>query len=165
MATYTVTVDARTIVVRVGNEGEIESVDGKGFAAVDAIDGYSFFVLVDQTPFCVCAMPVDTGYQAVIDGRHIVVTVESERARLLRKQLGESGQVSHRDEIRAPMPALVVRVEVEPGDQVSPGQGLLVLEAMKMENEVKSSRRGIVKEIHVAAGGAVEKGELLLVIE
>jgi len=165
MATYTVTVDGRMIAVRVGNDGTIETVDGKAIAAVSAIDGHSFSVLVDRTPFRVCAMPVDKGYQVVIDGRHIVASVESERARLLRTQLGDSGQISHRDEIRAPMPALVVRVEVEMGDHVNPGQGLVVLEAMKMENEVKSSRAGIVKEIRIAAGKTVEKSELLLVIE
>jgi biotin carboxyl carrier protein len=63
------------------------------------------------------------------------------------------------------MPALVVRVEVKAGDEVREGQGLLVLEAMKMENEIRSPQAGKVREVFVSNGKAVEKGELLLLLE
>jgi biotin carboxyl carrier protein len=63
------------------------------------------------------------------------------------------------------MPALVVRVEVKVSDEVKVGQGLVILEAMKMENEIKSHQSGRVKEIYVAKGKPVEKGELLLLLE
>jgi biotin carboxyl carrier protein len=63
------------------------------------------------------------------------------------------------------MPGLVIRVEVKPGDQVMPGAGLVALEAMKMENELKAQGPGVVKEVRVAPGEAVEKGQILLVFE
>jgi biotin carboxyl carrier protein len=63
------------------------------------------------------------------------------------------------------MPALIVKVEVSVGDEVVHGQGLLVLEAMKMENELKAMHSGRVKEIHVRQGKPVEKGELLMILE
>jgi pyruvate carboxylase subunit B len=63
------------------------------------------------------------------------------------------------------MPGLVVRVAVAVGDQVAAGQGLVVMEAMKMENELRSSAAGTVKAVHAAPGSAVEKGTVLVELE
>ncbi len=67
--------------------------------------------------------------------------------------------------VSAPMPGKIVKVLVGPGDAVAARQGLVVIEAMKMENELKASRDGRVREVHVAEGTLVEAGRLLLVIE
>jgi biotin carboxyl carrier protein len=67
--------------------------------------------------------------------------------------------------IMAPIPGKVVSVKVEPGDEVEPGQALVVLEAMKMENELAADQAGKVAAIHVAAGDTVEGGELLVELE
>ena len=64
--------------------------------------------------------------------------------------------------VMAPIPGRVVAVKVEPGDEVEPGQVLVVLEAMKMENELASDQAGKVAAIHVTAGDTVEGGELLV---
>jgi len=64
--------------------------------------------------------------------------------------------------LRAPMPGLIVRVEVEPGDAVKAGQGVVIMEAMKMENELHSERDGVVARVLVAAGEPVEKGAVLI---
>ncbi|HEY8514160.1 MAG TPA: biotin/lipoyl-containing protein [Candidatus Binatia bacterium] len=77
---------------------------------------------------------------------------------------GASGGSGSR-EVKAVMPGKVVTILVSVGDQVERDQPLLVLEAMKMENDVKSPRKGTVKEIHVAAGQAVETGELMVTLE
>jgi biotin carboxyl carrier protein len=63
------------------------------------------------------------------------------------------------------MPGRVLRVLVRPGDAVEARQGLVVIEAMKMENELTTTRAGRVREVTVAAGAAVEAGRLLVVIE
>ena len=60
------------------------------------------------------------------------------------------------------MPGLVARILVNPGQAISPGQGLVVLEAMKMENELRATVPGTVRTIAVAAGQAVEKGQILV---
>jgi biotin carboxyl carrier protein len=67
--------------------------------------------------------------------------------------------------VTAPMPGKIVRVLVEPGDEVKARQGVVVVEAMKMENELRAARDGRVKEVHVAEGALVEAGRLLAVIE
>src|SRR6266550_3620647 len=67
--------------------------------------------------------------------------------------------------VKAPMPGLVVRVEVSEGQVVEVGEGLVVVEAMKMENELRASSRGVVEHIHVSAGQRVEKGAALVTIK
>jgi len=76
-----------------------------------------------------------------------------------------SREVSGRREVKASMPGKVIAVLVKVGDRVEPKHGLLVIEAMKMENEIKSQGAGEVKEIHVEPGRAVEAGEILVVLE
>lgn len=76
-----------------------------------------------------------------------------------------SGGLEGRREIRASMPGKVVAVKVKVGDTVALGQGLLILEAMKMENEVVSPRAGTVKVVGVEAGQTVEMGALLAAVE
>jgi biotin carboxyl carrier protein len=67
--------------------------------------------------------------------------------------------------IVAPMPGKVVRLLVHPGDNVEAGVGVAVVEAMKMQNEVKSPKRGIVQKVFVSAGAAVNAGDVLMIVE
>jgi pyruvate carboxylase subunit B len=97
-------------------------------------------------------------------GERIEVEAVDERTRAIqaltgRKATGPSGGV-----VRAPMPGLVVRVEVVEGQHVGPGAPLVVVEAMKMENELRAPRPGRVDKVHVRAGTAVEKGAALVTL-
>ena len=76
-----------------------------------------------------------------------------------------TGHAQGRSTIKAPMPGKVVRVLVSAGDPVEAGQGLIVVEAMKMQNELKTQRAGRVTELHAKENDTVEAGTLLLVIE
>ncbi len=76
-----------------------------------------------------------------------------------------AGRTHGRSTIKAPMPGKVVRVLVAVGDSVEAGQGLIVVEAMKMQNELKTQRAGKVTEVHTKENDTVEAGTLLLVIE
>jgi biotin carboxyl carrier protein len=67
--------------------------------------------------------------------------------------------------ILAPMPGRIVRVLVAPGDEVTAGQGVVIMEAMKMENELRSTRDGIVREVAAREGTAVETGAVLVVVD
>ena len=100
-------------------------------------------------------------------GRDLLFRVVDERRR--RQQARAAGAAgsgtSGRKVVRSPMPGKVVQVSVEVGQRVEPGQALLIIEAMKMENELKSPMRGIVTEIKVRAGETVEGGAELLSIE
>lgn len=90
------------------------------------------------------------------------VTVDTDRDRLLKRFSAGAGTGGRGGLVRAPMPGLVIRLLVAEGDPVEKGQGLLVLEAMKMENEIKSPITGMVGPLEAEPGSVVEKGALLL---
>ena len=106
-----------------------------------------------------------TEWFVTLAGRRIPVTVQSWRERVLAEaraaEAGEGGPL----EIRSTLPGLVVAVKVEPGAQVAAGDGLLTIEAMKMQNEVRAPRDGTVGEVVVTAGQPVASGVLLLRLE
>jgi biotin carboxyl carrier protein len=101
-------------------------------------------------------------FQVVVDGRAHRLRLLDERA--LRRR-GRTAAGDGAKEVRAAMPGKVVAVLIQAGATVERGQGLLVVEAMKMENEIMAPRAGVVAEICVQPGQAVEKGELLARIE
>jgi hypothetical protein len=94
-------------------------------------------------------------------GRTIKVTVNGRRSAHAEGGTHGHGQIA----IAAPMPGRVVRVLVGAGDEVAARQGVVVVEAMKMENELRAPRAGRVKEVSVTAGTSVEAGRILAVIE
>ena len=97
-----------------------------------------------------------------VAGRTWEVEVLDERSRAIREMTGAAPSKRGPRPVRAPMPGLVVRVEVEPGQSVRPGQGVVIVEAMKMENELKTDGGGIVSRILVSPGQVVEKGAVLI---
>jgi biotin carboxyl carrier protein len=102
-------------------------------------------------------------FEVSIGGQTFEVGVQDERARTLASLVGEartSGDVT----IRAPMPGLVSNVLVAEGDAVQRGQAVVVLEAMKMENDLSATRAGVVKSLRVAKGQTVAQGDALAVI-
>ncbi|NNE35391.1 MAG: acetyl-CoA carboxylase biotin carboxyl carrier protein subunit [Rhodothermales bacterium] len=101
----------------------------------------------------------------MINGREYKSVVKSRKDLLLEKFGSTGAGASGHSDVKAPMPGLVVRVNVAVGDIVEAGQPLLVLEAMKMENEIGSPRNGVVGAVHVADGEAVGKNALLIEIE
>ncbi len=107
----------------------------------------------------------DEGARFLFSGREYVAQFEDHRQRLLRSFGGQGEERRTALSVKAPMPGLVVKIETKVGDVVTRGQGVMVVEAMKMENEVRSPSSGTVKEILVRERQTVEKGEVLVVIE
>ena len=103
-------------------------------------------------------------YTLSIGGYRFEVEALDERARAIRELARAAAAASGPAPLRAPMPGMISRLLVAPGDTVAAGQGLIVMEAMKMENELRSPSAGTVRAIAVAPGTAVEKGALLVEI-
>lgn len=165
MRTLIVTIGGRERTVRV-DERQGVSVDGGDWLDVRRISATEFSVAVDGRIDRVAAVREGTeGVRLIAGGANVVALVESERSRLVKQYARSTRPSASKMDVHAPMPALVVKLEVEVGQYVTPGQGLLILEAMKMENEIKAHFAGCVKSIHVQQGKAVEKGELLMVLE
>jgi len=98
-------------------------------------------------------------------GMEIPARIENYNLAQLRKTAGMSSEAAVARQLRAAMPGLVIEVKVKPGDKVTKGQPLLVLEAMKMENIIKAQWEATVKAVHVSGGMSVEKGDELLEFE
>jgi acetyl/propionyl-CoA carboxylase alpha subunit len=104
-------------------------------------------------------------YTLWVDGFRFEVEALDERSRAIRELTASTAKPSGPAPLVAPMPGMIVRVQVTEGEVVQPGQGLVVMEAMKMENELRATAAGAVRRVHVVAGTAVEKGALLLEME
>ena len=142
---------------RVELEGTARDVDARCVA-----DGL-WSLVVDGLSTVVDVTEEDGIFVVQVDGETYQIRVEEETRYIIRTRGGAattSGQV-----LKAPMPGRVILVEVAVGAQVAPGDGLIVLEAMKMENEFRATAAGTVKEIRVQAGQTVNPGDVLVVIE
>lgn len=142
-----------------------------------------FVVTIDDEPADVDVARTPSGYSLIVDGRVLEIAVVDAGARGefvvhlpsaavpvsidagRRRRAGAAGQADGEQRISAPMPGRVVRVLVAAGDDVDVRQPLVVVEAMKMENELRAPKAGRVKEVAVEAGASVEAGRLLVVIE
>jgi biotin carboxyl carrier protein len=104
------------------------------------------------------------GEQGIVVGRdHFGVTIRDPRSLRARRRSDTAGDGIKK--ITAPMPGKVVRILVAAGAEVAAGQSVLVIEAMKMQNELKSPKKGILRKIAVGEGSAVEAGQILAEVE
>jgi pyruvate carboxylase subunit B len=162
---YFVTVAGRTIEVDLS--GHTPVVDGQPIESdLARVPGTpSVSLLADGRSYALTARAGAGGtWDLTIGTQRLRAEVVDERTRAIREMTG-GGAAAEEKEVKAPMPGLVVRVEVEPGQPVRAGQGVVIVEAMKMENELKAPADGVVASIAVAAGQPVEKGHVLLVLE
>jgi biotin carboxyl carrier protein len=106
--------------------------------------------------------PAPGGMRIHAGGREFRAEIEDPRA--WRGSHGDTLEAEGRQKVIAPMPGKVVRLLVAQGQQVEAGQGLMVVEAMKMQNEIRSPKRGVVEKIVVAEGQAVNAGEPLAIV-
>ncbi len=102
------------------------------------------------------------GWRVQVRGRVRVVGVLDERTCRLRELAGRGVKSGGLGVVKAPMPGMILRLQVEQGQWVKVGSGLVVLEAMKMENEIRAPQDGVVTRIYVEPGSVVEKGAPLV---
>ena len=118
------------------------------------LEGRSYEVFFEDTD--------PESFSLLVEDRRRRVAVQSRRDLLLERYGLTTGSHTGQTQVRAPMPGLVLQVLVAEGQDVEIGAPLLVLEAMKMENEVRAASAGSIARVHVGAGDAVGKNELLI---
>jgi biotin carboxyl carrier protein len=145
-----------------GADGRYEVTLGDRHLVVDARrrNERAFSLLIEGRSHDVLVEPVASGYRVHLGGRTVDVTLHESSA-VATRGAGTAGPLH----LVAPMPGKVVRVLVAPGAAVEAGAGLVVVEAMKMENELKAARAGRVRAVHVAEGQAVDAGAPLLELD
>jgi len=163
---YFVTIGDR--VVEVDLTGTTPTVDGVSMhAELVALPGTPVrHLLVDGRSQSFIARPSERRgrWELNLGGTRFNVEAVDERTRAIREMTGGTDSEAEKTVV-APMPGLVVRVEVEVGAQVRAGQGVVIVEAMKMENELKAPADGVVARIEVQPGQTVDKGATLIVLE
>jgi biotin carboxyl carrier protein len=160
---YITTVDDKQFSVEIIDEKHI-SVDGKVYEVdFESVSGQPVYSLIlDGKSHEAYVASGDNNWQVLLRGRLFPVTVEDEREKRLRSAAGGGVAETGEFHVRAPMPGLVVAIPVEEGRPVKKGQVLLILESMKMQNELKSPRDGTVGRIRVKPGETVEQKQTLL---
>jgi len=160
---YEVRISGKTHIVEFERHGEgwQARLDGQSEAA-DVVETApnTFSVLLSSRSYEVCVTPSGDGQlQLQTEGLEFNAEVVDPRSWRGRRHAG--AEAEGRQQIVAPMPGKVVRLLVKTGDAVEAGQGLLVVEAMKMQNEIRSPKSGTVERVVVAEGQAVNAGEVL----
>jgi biotin carboxyl carrier protein len=152
--------------VGIGADGRVRLTLGEEVWEVDArlsedgvvsllVGGVSHVAtVVDREGTCVVQVGGET-YEVLVE----------EQTRWIIRTRGGAADAGHGQTVRAPMPGKITHVAVRPGDRVQAGDTLVVIEAMKMENELKAAAPGAIAEVRVSAGEAVNPGDVLVVLE
>lgn len=145
------------------NEQKIVINDSTVQASLEATGLGTYSLLLEGVSYDMHIHSEKAGFYTItINGTALEVEIKNQRDILLQQFGLDASKGTLEQEVRAPMPGLVLDVLVSEGQEVQKGAGLLILEAMKMENEIKAPASGIVKKIHVQAGAAVTKKDLLI---
>ncbi len=163
--TYSTYVDGQELEIIVHTDGSVE-IDGHRFHVdLQHITGNTVYsMLIEGKSHEVFADLEDGTWKILLDGERYEVEVEDERTRRLKALEGPDKKLVGDVQIKAPMPGLVVKIPVETGQHVSQNQSLIILEAMKMENELRAPRAGVVKEIRIAPRETVDLNQVLLIL-
>lgn len=163
---YITTLDGKEYLIEVIDEhhvsvnGQIQEVD---FESVSGQPVYS--MLIDGKSYESYVYETEEGWQVLTRGRQYNLTIEDEREKRLRAAAGGGVAESGEFHLKAPMPGLVVAIPVNEGDKVEKGQVILILESMKMQNELKSPKAGTVGRIRVKQGEKVEQRQALMSVQ
>lgn len=162
---YTATVDGHDFAIDVDRAGEVVIDDQLCRVDLRSIDGaHLYSLIVDNASYELFVERRSGSLAVMIEGDLYEVAVEDARLKQLQAMGGQRHEEHGLYTVKAPMPGLVVRVLVQPGDHVAESQGLMILEAMKMENEIRSPRAGVVRTVAAAPGQTVNQGDALAVV-
>lgn len=162
---YITTIDDKQFEIEVVDERHIRV--GGRLLQVDfeSVSGQPVFSLIlDGKSYESYVYPGDVDWEVLLRGRQYQVNVEDEREKRLRAVGGAGVTEGGEFHLKAPMPGLIVAVSVAEGEPVKKGQVILILESMKMQNELKSPRDGVMGRVRVKAGESVEQKQTLLSI-
>ena len=163
---YISTVNGTEYLIEIIDERHI-SIDGRvltvDFNSVSGQPVYS--LLLDGKSYESYVYPGEDKLEVLLMGRQFPITVEDERDKRLRAAAGSSVSETGEYHLRAPMPGMVVTVLAEEGQAIEKGQVVLILESMKMQNELKSPRAGTISRVRVKAGESVEQRQTLLSVQ
>lgn len=162
---YQTIVNGETFDIEINEDGRILINDEERMIDFRELrKGELYSILLDHLSFEGVVEERNDLYHVLLDGDLYEVEVTDERSRRLAGAFMAFGDAGGEISIRAPMPGLIVRISVEEGQAVQKGETVVILESMKMENELKSPREGTIHRINVAVGESVEQNKALVTI-
>ncbi len=163
---YEIVIDGKPHRLELGRQGNRWTcrLDGQQIEADAVITKHDIIsIIIEGTHYEVKRELTPTDVHFWVKNSRFAVEVRDPRS--FRSRKGAAGLGEGPQKLTAPMPGKIVRVMVMPGAEVEPGQGLVVVEAMKMQNEMKAAKKGLVKQVLVKEGANVNAGEVLVIVE
>lgn len=162
---YATTLEGKTYLIEINDDRHV-IVDGVEYAIdFTGVSGQAFYsLLLNNESYEAFVEEGSEAWQVLLRGALYDVRVADEREERLRKAAGGVAEAGGELQIKAPMPGLVVAVAVEEGQEVAKGDILVILESMKMQNELKSPRDGKVSRVRIKAGNSVEQNEVMVTL-
>ena len=162
---YITTVNDQEFEIEIGHDQAI-MVNGERFTVdfQQLSEGNVVSLLLNNRSFEAVVEEREDSWEVLVRGELYSVTVQDERAYRLAKARGSETTVHGEAVIKSPMPGIIIATPIPPGGQVQKGDKVIILESMKMENELRAPRDGVVGRVHVQPGDSVEKDQVLAVI-
>jgi len=166
MNDFIVSVNGSKLNLKILNDSELTADDENFNYELLPVCQHSFILKLNNKVFELTSEKLNSDlFKVLVNGNQFEVTVRTALQEKAFKLLESSASSHHHHlEVKAPMPGLILKVRKKVGEQVELGDSVIILEAMKMENDLKSPASGIIENIFVTEGSAVEKGTLLLSI-
>src|SRR3989304_5220274 len=160
---YITTIDNKEFEIEVVDERHIRIGDRLLQVDFESVSGQPVFSLIlDGKSYESYVYQGEEDWDVLLRGRQYQVKVEDEREKRLKAAAGGMAVEGGEFHLKAPMPGLIVAVLMEEGQEVKKGQVMLILESMKMQNELKAPRDGVMGRVRVKAGESVEQRQTLL---
>ena len=130
------------------------------------VNDYSYLLKIDNKTYSITTTKLNgEEYGFLVDGHYFETAVRTSLQEKVNEFLLKKQKQSHHDSINAPMPGSILKIKKSEGDKVEIGESVAVLEAMKMENDLRSPASGIIKNVLVEEGDSVEKNAQIMIIE
>jgi len=166
MSEFFVTIDDIKKNISIINKEKV-TVDDKDFDVhLSKVNNHVYLLKVGDKVYDITVNKLGNGnYGFLLDGVYYNAVVRTRLQEIANEYFKKKEHLLHHDEIKAPMPGLIIKINKKIGDEIEMGESVLVLEAMKMENDVRAPASGIIKEIRAKEGASVEKDQVIVVIE
>jgi biotin carboxyl carrier protein len=166
MNEYVVTLKDKRNLIKISQNSEITINGETHHYELIALNNSTYRLRIDEKFYDIASAKIDNyRFSVVMEGwtfETVVMTTLQERA---SKVIEQTGAVLKLSEIKAPMPGMIFKLKKKIGDKIELGESVIILEAMKMENDIKAPSSGVIKNVYVSEGSAVEKGAKLFSIE
>lgn len=167
MNDYVISLNGSKFNIKILSNSELILNDKKYFYELITISNNSYFLKLDNEIFELTSQKLSNElFRVLLRGYNFDITVRTALQEKAVKLLENSAAFQHHhQDVKAPMPGLILKVRKKTGEKVEQGESVIILEAMKMENDIKSPVSGVIENISVSEGSAVEKGVTLFSIE